>query len=1148
MPTKLSTITTQYRRFTKNQVLTEVNLNEVVDFFDDQDRLTRIYLSGVGIVCGFTVSLNNTQKTITVSQGTGITTDGDLFKLYNIDDKGQKVIDFPEKVFQFCKKYDNSKAKYKPFFYSNDKQLPIFELLTDEQQKNEKEENFSINDFKNKTNFDIQDAVVILYLESYEKELDLCVSLSCDNQGLETIGNYKILIVSKEVAAQINSHDSIISKINYQKLYYQLPEIRANRIVMKLEDFIDFETLKKSFAKEIFKNNVVDNLKNGYTILLKSLKMPQIFDSITKNLDAIFNFQIVNAPNDFQYRYDLLNDIIATYNETKNLLFNIESSSCNPDLTAFPRHLMLGETYKTNSCFEFRHGFYKSSLLTEQNLGICKDCLTSVAILEKGNEKIIEEKIVDSKRQEINICFGENTAVQKLGSLIKRTAQLLENFNSNYNTIKITPTLQLGILGHKAIPFYNNVGNELINVWDFDKTVLGKQRENVSYHDNLLNTKNPLQIHFDNDFYRIEGHQGRNYKEALNTIQKIRRENGLGFNVVLLAVNPSNAEKTKQQFTQYYLQKNHGYEHKAGVPPGGTFIMIYIEEEQPYYYSSNNNGPSLTGDFENRDSINEVAKVENPIVADFMLPYLCCDENDVSLSLPKDKICFDNKTVPLPFKVSPKGGFIKANVNPSLNAGITVDSDGNPVLDPKLVSTALIGKRIRFTVNNIDTDCVITLFRKPEFKVISKIIGKPGITQTTIEFSVFDTTSSTGKYSWDFGDGTTIIITDQTTISHTYNYQLTNSKKIAFNVIIVGTSGECSLEVVHPVLIEIANSTISLDKKTFCRNDRLEYAFTVTPPDSTILIEGAGVSRNSLGNFIFIPSNVPSTINSILFKVNGEDSNLTITITNVPIASFSTIIDSTTVTFNNLSQNAQKYVWKIDQETIVTDSLAPISRPLSKYNNEVIEVSLLAESNLCGERLDGPRKVALKKIEPENTCLDTATQFIEDSLTTIKKLKSSPAFARVNDQFKLLTTTVEEQLLTVNSSAKDFINGKNNGVLPKIFSDVIFAQFKSAFESQKTIQEIATLRLLVKIYTSLYYTILRCQKPSDFDVSKKIIQGIDALFAKLFSAFVVGKFNADKDSSLKQFLTDMLTVFVSAKFILEDIKKLLNELKNGEQF
>lgn len=1148
MPTKLSTVTTQYRRFTKNQVLTEVNLNEVADFFDDQDRLTRIYLSGVGIVCGFTVSLNDTQKTITVSQGTGITTDGDLFKLYNTDDKGQKIIDFPEKVFKFCKKYDDSKAKYKPFFYDGNTQLPIFELLTDEQQKNEKEENFTLKDFKTKANVEIKDAVVILYLESYEKELDLCVSLSCDNQGLETIGNYKMLLVSKEVAAQINSHDSIISKINYQSLYYKLPEIRANRIVMKLEDFIDFEALRKSFSKEIFKNNVVDTLKNGYEILFQSLEMPQFFDSISKNLESIFNFQIANAPNDFQYRYDLLNDIIATYNETKNLLFHIESSSCHPDLTAFPRHLMLGETYKTSSCFEFRHGFYKSPLLSEQNLGICKDCFTTVEILEKGSEKIIEEKIVDSKRQEINVCFGESTAIQKLGSLIKRTAQLLENFNTKYNTIKITPTLQIGSLGNKAIPFYNNVGNELITVWDFDKTVLGKQRENVSYHDNLLNTKNPLQIHFDNDFYRIEGHQGRNYKEALHTIQKIRRENGLGFNVVLLAVNPSNLEKTKQRFTQYYLQKNHGYEHKAGVPIGGTFIMIYIEEEQPYYYSSASNGASLTGDFENRDSIDTATKVENPIVADFMLPYLCCDENEVSLSLPKEKLCFDSKTAPLPFKVSPKGGFVKANVNPSLNAGVTADEYGNPVFDANLVSSALIGKPITFTVNNLDTNCKVTIFRKPEFKVDYKIIGTPGKTKTTIAFVIIGATSPDSKFSWNFGDGSAEVTTDKTTIEHAFIYTATDAKTIAFSVKVIGKNGECEFEVFHPITIEIASSSIALDKTSFCRKDRKEYGFIITPPDPAILIEGEGVRRDGSGNFFFSPSNVSFSINSVTFKVNGAASTFTVSISNEPIARFSTKIDSGTITFNNLSENAQNFVWKIDQENIVTKSTAPISRPLSLYNKASINVSLLAESDLCGEITDGPREVVLRTIEPQNKCLDIASKFLEESISTIKKLKGSTAFGTVNDKIKLLTTTIEQQLFTVNNSTDDFISGKNNSLLPKIFSENLFSQFKSAFESQKTKQEIETLRLLVKIYTSLYYTILRCQKPSNLDEFKKIIQEIDGLFAKSFNDFTTRKFNADKDGSLKQFLTDMLTVFAAAKFILEDIQKLLKELKNGEQF
>ena len=105
MSAKLSTITTQYRRFTKNQVLTEGNLNEVVDFFDDQDRLSRIYLSGVGIVCGLYPAYDAVQNTISITQGTGITTDGDLFKLYQADVLGNKKIDFDSKTYTHCKFY-----------------------------------------------------------------------------------------------------------------------------------------------------------------------------------------------------------------------------------------------------------------------------------------------------------------------------------------------------------------------------------------------------------------------------------------------------------------------------------------------------------------------------------------------------------------------------------------------------------------------------------------------------------------------------------------------------------------------------------------------------------------------------------------------------------------------------------------------------------------------------------------------------------------------------------------------------------------------------------------------------------------------------------------------------------------------------------
>ena len=111
MEPKLKHITTQYRRFTKNQVLTEGHLNEVLDFFDDQDRLSRICLDGTGIVCGF--NLRCVDNTIEVSQGAGVTSDGDLLHLYKINTDPEtnikhKTIDFEKVTYTHFKRYNNS--------------------------------------------------------------------------------------------------------------------------------------------------------------------------------------------------------------------------------------------------------------------------------------------------------------------------------------------------------------------------------------------------------------------------------------------------------------------------------------------------------------------------------------------------------------------------------------------------------------------------------------------------------------------------------------------------------------------------------------------------------------------------------------------------------------------------------------------------------------------------------------------------------------------------------------------------------------------------------------------------------------------------------------------------------------------------------
>ena len=116
--TKLVDISTQYSKFNKNQVLTETQLNGFLDYFDDQDRLTRTSLSGVGIVCGFKVIYNADNHSIKVTQGRGVTTDGDLVALQDpsetdegMKDSTLKSIDIPSKTFRFFKKFSDDKAK-----------------------------------------------------------------------------------------------------------------------------------------------------------------------------------------------------------------------------------------------------------------------------------------------------------------------------------------------------------------------------------------------------------------------------------------------------------------------------------------------------------------------------------------------------------------------------------------------------------------------------------------------------------------------------------------------------------------------------------------------------------------------------------------------------------------------------------------------------------------------------------------------------------------------------------------------------------------------------------------------------------------------------------------------------------------------------
>lgn len=506
MAAKLTEITTQYHTFVDNQVLTKDQLNEFISYFEDQDRMSRIFLTGTGIVCGFKLSYNASGKTVTISQGTGITSDGDLLKLQNnIEGSVLKSIDLEQVEYSWVKKFEDNFANYR-FFKRlvsiggklKEEPLDLWEILP------EKTENAKALG----TLADLDKKVVLLYLETYAKDGDLCTASDCDNQGIEQVARLRVLLVSAKDADYILGLDSMFSEHHKINSVVNLPDIAVRRIVLNQINTANYEELKKAYYEALNSDNLITNLTDGIKIIIADfmnvLDLKISSSSLNVYLNQLKNiavFSTYNVPFNVQYRYDCIKDLVDTYNEIKELLLDL-NEECNPDINAFPKHLMLGSLAEIgNEVKNYRHSFYKSPAIS---------C---------GRDKI-----------------------EQCRSLVMKLISIISRFKMSTGEVKITPSNKLPALSFKSIPFYYNVDETLLESWNFYKTSKLKSKTNLSYHRELLSSEpqiqEPLNFNLDGfDFYRIEGHQGKDYKTALAEISDLKNRYGLAFDVKALSVN-----------------------------------------------------------------------------------------------------------------------------------------------------------------------------------------------------------------------------------------------------------------------------------------------------------------------------------------------------------------------------------------------------------------------------------------------------------------------------------------------------------------------------------------------------------------------------------------------------------------------------------
>jgi len=879
MNTKLDNVTTQYRKFNENQALTEGQLNEFIDYFEDQDRLSRTRLSGVGVVCGFkseyTDLLLPTEidrvgkagpddpflQTILIAQGAGVTTDGDLITLRQKGkNASEALINFSDIRYKYYREYTDE-VRYEHFRIGG-QQIPLVELITEEEYAELIAAGANAADFKLFGAIrNIYDKIIILYLESYSNEETPCQDADCDNTGAEQVSNLKVLLADSQSVADLlakgDAKDIIYNVHNaYEELFDHLPKIEAKRIILNAK-ITTARLLKTKFQDA---NSVIKDLSEGFNAIAGAFNVNVNFGG--QNLNDKLNSLLypgVSRLDDYQYRYDLLKDLIDTYNEIKSLVLRLNVECC-PSIASFPKHLMLGPVgarLELGDHTPFRHDFYNSPINTND---------------DENYERVV--------------------------MLANRFVQKINGFQTYIGPVKITPSNLNVRLGEKAIPYYYNVDKPLLEKWNFEKTKVDRETYNLSYHTTNLAgadfVQNPLNYNIDNnDFYRIEGHLGMPYKAALQNINDLKTKYGLAFDVIALVLRKDekpdgevpNIEKTvsiddlrkqlvsissdvsnrvinsqntllsiskldeqlrllnQAEFSKEissegvtvvkqdpkkddvvsellsgFLERKSGLEHVAGVERGGTFVLLYDTE------------------------------ANNQVLADFSLPYLCCSKKDpVFLALPTSKLCQND--APIAITIVPLDGQVKAFVNGTTQISAIKQSGGQSFFDPALVNPAYLGQTITFTVNDDPVDAQLIVYEQPNASVTVGNISYGVDTSdpdATVDFHVSVSGNSSGlTYIFNFGDGTAPLslsaLPGNGIVQHKYN--LVAGQEDVFNPTLTVTNANgCSKTVaVAPVKLKGQMTVVCLNgmKVVILYRDGIDPGHTCN--DASFNLKGNGI-------------------------------------------------------------------------------------------------------------------------------------------------------------------------------------------------------------------------------------------------------------------------------------------------------------------
>ena len=244
-----SAANSDYPKFVADQVLTSDNLNDLFGYLDEQGRLTRANLSGIGIVCGLEVKTSADGSSITITKGVGVTSSGYLVTVPEVTYTKRTTEIFNAVKSEYYNKFVNIASKTQKF--------DLWEL----KQEAESEGTTALT----KTFLTEGEKIVLIFVELLEENNKNCDPNSCDDKGILVTVNFRPLLIEKaNVGDLLNGAGEITAP------WLTLPEIKMRRFDVLATPMYEclniFEAYRKILSSSFLKSTQ-DSLSKAYNVL-----------------------------------------------------------------------------------------------------------------------------------------------------------------------------------------------------------------------------------------------------------------------------------------------------------------------------------------------------------------------------------------------------------------------------------------------------------------------------------------------------------------------------------------------------------------------------------------------------------------------------------------------------------------------------------------------------------------------------------------------------------------------------------------------------------------------------------------------------------------------------------------------------------------